>query len=68
MSWRNTRVRPGAPRADRPDELPGPGTKPIVSDAEQRAARHVADPGRLDHEGAGLAVGEAAVPVEHLAA
>src|SRR6185312_4918296 len=40
--------------------------KAIVAHAQQRTGRHVADAGRLDDDDARAAVGEAAIPVEHL--
>ncbi|MCB9903199.1 MAG: hypothetical protein H6831_02205 [Planctomycetes bacterium] len=47
------------------DQTLEPGEEAIVPDAQQRTGRHVADARRLDHQHAGAAVGEAAVPVEH---
>ena len=43
-----------------------PGDEAVAADAQERTARHVADAGRLDDQHAGLALGEAAVPLEHL--
>jgi len=54
-------------RAHHLDQLPQAGYEALVADAQERSARDVADARRLDHEGPGLAVREAAVPVEHLA-
>ncbi len=48
------------------DQLGEAGEEAVVADAQQRAARDVADAGRLDDERPRLAVGEALVPVEHL--
>ncbi len=45
-------------------ELGEAGHEALVADAQERAARHVADAGRLDDQHARPAVGEAPVPVE----
>jgi hypothetical protein len=37
----------------------------VVADAQQGAAGHVADAGGFDHDGAGLALGEARIPIDH---
>ena len=47
-------------------ELAQSGEEAVVADAQQRAAGHVADAGRLDHECPGTPAREAAIPVEHL--
>ena len=38
------------------------GEEAVMADAQQRSARHVADAGRLDHDGAGPAARKALVP------
>ena len=40
--------------------------EPVVADAQQRAARNVAYPRRLDHDRAGASPGETLVPAQHL--
>ena len=52
--------------AHRVDEPAQARNEAIVTDPEQRSAGHVPDAGGLDHEDAGLALGEARIPVEHL--
>src|SRR5262245_36597654 len=47
------------------DQLLEAGQEAIVPDSEQWPAGNVADAGRLDHERARLAAGEALVPLEH---
>jgi hypothetical protein len=59
------RVR-SAPLAHRLDEAPEARDEAVAADAEERAARHVADAGGFHDQHAGLALGEAAVPLEHL--
>ena len=59
--------QPGAAAAGAPhafDEAPQAGQKTIVADAQQRPARHVANAGGLDHNGAGRAAREPFVPVD----
>ena len=60
------RLAAGA-RAHHVAELAQPRHEALVPDAEERAARHVADARRLDDEHPGPAVREASVPVEHRA-
>src|SRR4030095_906373 len=55
-----------APLAHRLDERAKPRHEPVVTDAEQRAARDVANARRLDDEDAGLSLGEPGVPLENL--
>ncbi len=57
---------PAAPLSHRLDEALEAREKAIVANAEERAARHLADPRGLDDDHARRAVGEATVPVEHL--
>ena len=66
MTWMKRRVRPLAPLPHRLDEAPEPGDEAVAADAQERAARHVPDAGCLHDQHAGLALGEAAVPLEHL--
>ncbi len=47
-------------------QLAKPRHEPIVADAQQRTARHVADARGLDDDGAGLAAREPFVPAEDL--
>jgi hypothetical protein len=51
--------------SDRPRELAQTRDESIVADAEQRAARDVADARGLEHDGARPALREAPVPREH---
>ena len=57
---------PAAAGAHGGDELAQARDEAIVADAQQRPTRHVANAGCFDHQHAGRAVGEAAVPVEHV--
>ncbi len=57
---------PVARVANDADQLLETRQKAIVTDAQQRAARHVADAGRLDHHGCRPTFGEAAVPIDHI--
>ena len=57
---------PLAPLPHGLDEAPEPGDEAVAADAQERAARHVADAGCLHDQHAGLALGEAAVPLEDL--
>ena len=66
MIWMKSRVRPPLASPDRADQLGQARDEAVVTDAEQRSARDVADAGGLDHERAGLPPGEALVPGEHL--
>ena len=48
------------------DELLQARNEPVVSDAQERTTRHVADAGGLEHETARTAAGEPVVPREYL--
>src|SRR5205823_433826 len=48
------------------DETAKAGDEPVVPDPQERAARDLADPRRLDDEDAGTSLREAAVPVDHV--
>ena len=54
----------GAPH--RFNQAAQPRQEPVVPDAQQRPAAHVADAGRLDHDGARHAAGETLVPFDDL--
>ena len=58
------------PPAARPahglDQLPKAGEEAVVPDPQERSARHVADPGRLDDDRPRLSGRETLVPGEHL--
>ena len=61
--------QPGAARAcpaHRFRQLTQTRQKAVVPDAQERPARHVADAGRLDHDGARRAAREPLVPFEHV--
>ena len=66
MSWMKRRVWPPLARRTVSTSSAQAGHEAIVADAQQRAARHVADAGRLDDDRAGPPCGEALVPVEHV--
>ena len=66
MIWMKSRVRRRSRARTVVDEVGEPGDEAIVADAQERPARDVADAGRLDDDRAGLPLGEAAVPVEHV--
>ena len=55
-----------APLAHEAHEFAKAIEKSIVADAQQWPARHIADASRFDDEHARLAVGKAAIPVEHV--
>jgi hypothetical protein len=48
------------------DQAPESGDEAVAADAEEWAAGHVADAGGFDDQHAGLARGEAGIPLEHL--
>ena len=52
--------------SDRLDQAAQSGQEAVVPDAQQRPARHIANAGRLHHDRARHAAGEALVPGDHL--
>ena len=66
MIWMKSRVWPPLARRTVSTSSAQAGQEAVVPDAQQRPARHVADPRRLDHQHAGPAAREALVPGEDL--
>ena len=57
---------PFARPVHRVGQFPQAGDEAVVANTQQRARGYVADTRRLDHDGAGPALGKALVPVEHV--